>query len=219
MSTEKITHPDFAERMQQACDGNPDVPPPNYGRLGWFVKQLDERCGLNVTVETVRKWFAGESRPRPKMIAGLSLVLGVDEAWLSLGQQPEISDKVVRKHTLANGGAVNVVAGFIQLHGGHPAFPTEGDKRAEDDKVDLYAIIKGAQYAFHIAVAGPKGFIVPTAAEKTVVIGFELKENFDFNLVELDWERVTEVGRRIGGAYTVPLEGDWKKIENFKERL
>lgn len=219
MSTKKITHPEFAERMKQACDGNPDVPPPNYGRLGWFVKQLDERCDLKVTQETVRKWSAGESRPRPQMITGLSLILGVDEAWLSLGQQPEISDKVVRQHNLTNGGAVNVVAGFIQLYGGNPAFPKEGDKRAEDEKVDLYAIIKGAHYAFHIAVAGPKGFIVPTAAEKTVVIGFYLKENFNFDLVELDWERVTEIGHRTGGAYTVPADAGWKKITNFRDRV
>lgn len=31
--TTKIAHPEFAKRLQIACDGNPNVPLPNYGRL------------------------------------------------------------------------------------------------------------------------------------------------------------------------------------------
>ncbi len=180
---------------------------------------MESSCGVNITQETVRKWFSGESRPRPKMIACLSLILGVDEAWLSLGSQQEISDKQVRQRNVSAGGAVNVVAGFIQLHGGHPAFPAADDERAKKDKIDLYAIIKGAQYALHIAIGDDKGFIVPASAERALVLGFKPAGEFDFELVELDWDSVTEVGKRIGGSYIVPYSHYWRPIINFKNRL
>lgn len=220
MTTQKkIPHPDFALRMQQACEGNPDVPAPNYGRLGWFVHQMEHRFGVNVTQETVRKWFAGESRPRPRMLAFLARILNVDEAWLSIGRAQDVSDKELRIRSVEAGGAVNVVAGFIQLCGGNPAFPVEDDKRATKEKIDLYAIIKGAQYAMHVTVGYEDTFSVPVAAKDTVVIGVAVTSPVTANFVELDWERIEEVGTRKGSVIAVPIEFPWRKIETFAERL
>lgn len=64
----KIVHPEFARRMQIACDGNPNIPLPNHGRLGWFSFEIERRFNAKVTIETVRKWFAGETIPRTKMM-------------------------------------------------------------------------------------------------------------------------------------------------------
>jgi len=217
-TTKKVPHPDFALRFQQACDGNPDVPQPNYGRLGWFVTQM-ERFGVELTVETVRKWFAGESRPRPRNITYLAQILKVDEAWLSVGRIQEISDKQIRLRNSLAGGAVNVVAGLIQLSGGNPAFPAADDKRAQAEKIDLYAIIKGAQYAFHVTVADDGVFSIPVEARETVIIGVDLQDSFDVRIFELDWAEVEATGTRKGPVITVPLEHEWKRITSFTERL
>lgn len=153
----KVVHPDFARRMQQACDGNPNVPPVNYGRLGWFSSEIEKRFGKQVTIETVRKWFAGETIPRPQMMGYLAAVLEVDHAWLAVGKATEMTEKQQRVRNAVADGAVNLIAGMIQICGGYPAFPTENDRRAKESKIDLYAVIKGAQYAFHVAMGDPHG--------------------------------------------------------------
>lgn len=223
-----IVHPDFALRMSQACDGNPDVPPPNYGRLGWFVTQMDTRFQQTITQETVRKWFAGESRPRHRMLAFLAQILKVDEAWLSIGRAPEITEKQQKVRNASADGAVNVVAGFVQMCGGHPAFPVEGDARAAAQKIDLYAIIRGAQYAFHV-VTGTRSesgwrVTIPVEAREAVVIAALPVSDLNCEFVEMDWSVVEEVGKRKGGAFEVLVpfdenESKFRKIKTFAERL
>ncbi|TGW07270.1 XRE family transcriptional regulator, partial [Mesorhizobium sp. M2D.F.Ca.ET.145.01.1.1] len=77
--------------MEQACDGNPDVPPLNHGRLGWFVDRLEQHK-VQVAKETVRKWFAGETRPRHPAMKALAQILKIDEGWLSAGRAPDLSE-------------------------------------------------------------------------------------------------------------------------------
>lgn len=214
----KLIHPDFARRMQQACDANADVPPPNYGRLGWFADHIEKVSGKRVTIETVRKWFAGEARPRPKMITALAQVLKVDEAWLSLGKTPELSDREMRVRNASADGVVNLVAGMVRMFGGNPAFPAEGDKFAQDHKVDLYSIIRGAQYAFHVAAAQDGKFVVPVEAKDVFVLGVIHLGGTSFQLVELS--DIEEVGKRKGGAFEIAVDArDWRIIESFAERL
>ena len=60
--------------------------------------------------------------------------------------------------------------------GGYPAFPTDDDTRVQDRKIDLYAVIRGAQFSFHVAVGdlteNRVRFTVPVeAAEDAFVIG------------------------------------------------
>lgn len=222
----KIAHPDFAQRMYQACDGNPHVPPANFGRLGWFKTQLEERFDHSVTIETVRKWFAGESRPREKPMQYLSQLLAVDHSWLALGVEPEVSEKERKVRNASADGAVNVIAGLIAIGGGHPAFPFEDDARASDEKIDLYAIIRGAQYAFHIVLGlhhdDSWQFTVPVEALNTLVLGV-MVEGTNVTVLELDREGIEQRGRRKAGHVEVTAahgdDGAWTRITSFSHRL
>ena len=218
MSNQKIVHPDFARRMAQACDGNPDVPPPNYGRLGWFADKIEERTGKRVANETVRKWLVGEVRPRPKMISALAAVLKVDEGWLSLGRTPELSEREMRLRNASADGVVNLVASMVRMFGANPAFPGEDDKFAQENKIDLYAIIRGAQYAIHVALFQDGKAVIPIEAKDAFVIGVEHLGGTSFRLLDLtDFE---DVAKRKGGAFEVALDArDWKVIESFAERI
>lgn len=218
----KVEHKAFAQRMAQACDGNTSVPPPNFGRLQWFVDQMQERFGAESTPETIRKWLAGEAMPRPKSLHMLAEILGVDEAWLTLGRSPELD---VRQQKLRNAeadGAVNVVAGFIQMCGSNPAFPEANDKRAQKEHIDLYAIIRGAQYAFHVSLAAetPEGmrFAVPFGAEEAFVIGVIRTDDLECQFYEIPAAVLAE-GRRKGGAIEVTGTDGLKRIRTFAERL
>lgn len=216
-------HPDLARRLKQACEGNPDVSPLNHGRLGWFTHHL-EREGVEVTQETVRKWFAGESRPRHKPMAALAKILKVDEFWLGSGKAPEFSDTQRRQHNAIAGGVVNVVAGFIQMDGGHPAFPQPDDQEAIEKAIHLYAILRGAKYNFHILPSlsddGEPFFIVPLSARETIVLGVHRVAEFEVEIYELDWEAVETVGTRKSTGYQVPLGAHpWRPIKTFAERI
>lgn len=219
----KLQHPDFALRMAQACDGNLDVPPPNYGRLGWFVTQIEIMSGQVVTQETVRKWFAGEARPRHKTLSTLAQVLKVDEAWLSIGRSPELSEKQQLVRNASADGAVNVVAGFIGMCGGHPAFPRDDDTRAAKQKIDLYAIIKGAQYALYVAsgllVGAEWKVVVPVDARQCLVIAVLPVEPLQCEFYELDWEQIETTGKRKGATFEIAKSDAWKPIKTFAERL
>lgn len=218
----KIVHPEFGKRLERACDGNPDVPPLNHGRLGWFVEQLDKH-GVEVTQETVRKWFSGETRPRHKAMTALATTLKIDEHWLSSGKAPEFTETQRKQHNVVAGGVVNVVAGFIQMDGGHPAFPAENDASAAG-RIHLYAILKGAQYNFHIVPVIGEGdeqhFVVPHEARDTIVLGVVPGAPFSVRIFELDWDTINEAGSRKSNGFDVKLAGPkWREIKSFAERI
>jgi transcriptional regulator with XRE-family HTH domain len=220
----KLVHPEFGKRLERACDGNPDVPPLNHGRLGWFVEQLTKH-NVDVSVETVRKWFAGETRPRHRPMTALAQILKVDELWLSSGKAPEFTESQRRQNNVVAGGAVNVVAGFIQMDGGHPAFPLDNDQDALNNKIHLYSIIRGASYRFHIVTALGEGedrhFVVPHDARNTIILGLVPGDKpFSVTIYELPWEMIEEAGSRRSNGFDVKLDGPaWRKIKSFAERL
>ncbi|MGX7874378.1 hypothetical protein ACVDG5_017950 [Mesorhizobium sp. ORM6] len=220
----ELPHPDFGRRLEQACDGNPDVPALNYGRLGWFVEQL-EKHDVAVAKETVRKWFAGETRPRHAPMKALAQILKVDEGWLSSGRAPDLTESQRKTHNVVAGGAVNVVAGFIQIGGGHPSFPDENDTVAQAAKINLYAIIRGAHYRFHVsAIIGERGgyFMVPAEARSDgIVLGVVPQPNFQVVIYELDWETIDKVATRKGDGYEIKLSDchAFKEVKTFSERL
>lgn len=214
---EKVKHKEFAQRMAQAVDGNAQVPPPNFGRLQWFVDQMMERFGTETTPETIRKWFAGEAKPRPKSLHQLAEILHVNEAWLSLGQAPELDSRQQKLRNAEADGVVNVVAGFIQMCGSNPAFPDPSDKRARREQIDIYAIIRGAQYAFHIALEKDGRFFVPVEAEETFVVGVVRTSDLTCEFVEVTTDAIGE-GKRKGGFIEV-LNNGLPKIKTFAERL
>ena len=208
--------------MQQAADGNPIIPPKNYGQLGWFVHQFEERFQHEITQETIRKWFAGESRPRHKTLIMLAKLLKVNETWLAFGTNDDVPKKTGWLLGSMANGVVNLVAGMIQICGGAPAFP---DK---EGPVDLSAVIKSALYQFHIVLGARKGadvqFNVSVEATETLVIGVIRTSELSFDLYEFDWDKITEIGSRQGAHWVVltdPHVADetWKKIRTFAERF
>ena len=206
------------------------MPAANYGRLNWFRKQYADRFGVEIATETVRKWFAGETKPRPQALRQLAEILQVDEAWLALGSVTDAKGRRPVQDATAD-GAVNLVAGLVQMDGGTIAFPEPDDKRAEAENLHIYAIIKGAQYPLHIVIGeqadgGAWRFSVPVVAREAVVLGLMRLEPFGFRIVELDSEGLGSVGARKGGFIEVELDSDlrsgahsWAEVTTFSKRL
>lgn len=225
----------FALRLQEACDANPYVPAYNYGRQAWVKAQLEQRFKVSVSNETVSKWFTGVARPRPDKINLLAKLLEVDEAWLALGVAPELAPRDRKVRNATADGAVNVVAGFIQMTGGHPAFPEEGDARAmRDPRIDLYAIVKGVHYCLHVSLAlevepGLFRFAAPFGHEERVVIGVVQRRPLGCDFLDLSPELIAAHGVRKSGfiEITVKAEDDryvsgsdaWPRYETFGERF
>lgn len=229
-----IRDADFAERITSASDAHPDVPTMNRGRLTWVRDQFAERFKMTISVETVRKWYSGESRPRPDKMNLLAQLLEVDEAWLSLGITPDRSSSEQKVRNAAVSGVVNVVAGFIQMAGGYPAFPSTTDKRGQHGLVDLYAIIKNVQYAFHVSLAqelskGVYRFVIPRGYEEVTVLGVVPTAPLRCDFLELSAELVRKHEERKGGYSEVEVQAKdgsyasgrdrWPRIMRFDARL
>lgn len=231
MIQSKVKHADFAERFIAACDGNPHCPPPNYGRLGWIAKQFKDRYGVKVSNETVRRWSSGEARPRPDKVGQIAEILQVDSGWLSVGgnQRADSGRKERNRKMLFVDGAVQVLAGLIRMSGGNVALPDPSDTRAVSADIDLYAIIKGAQYSVTVAVAEPSNgeltFRVSAKAEENVVIGIVLKPDLCFEVYELPWEIIAESGEGRMGKYELTVDADapeaagLRRIHSFADRM
>lgn len=215
-----IRDAEFAARLEQACDSHQYIPPKHSGRLSWIQRELERRFDMRVTVESISKWFMGESKPRPKKLEKLAELLEVDVAWLSLGVNPALQPREQRIRNAMVDGAVNLVAGLIQMDGGHPAFPEEAQHK---NHVDLHAIIKGAKYDFHVSLAqersGELRFTVPANYESMVVLGV-VKRGFTIEIYEIPHEVIAEGGRRGGSVDVVSAGGEGlRRIESFAERV
>lgn len=215
---------EFARRLQSACDGNANVPPLHQGRLTYLQKEMESRFNENVSVETVRKWMSGETIPRAGRASMLAQILEVDAVWLEVGGGLSVSPRERKVRNAMADGAVNVIAGLIQMDGGHPAFPEASDARATQENVDIYAIIRGANYAFHVTLAseerGELSFVVPVNHERVVVLGV-VKDGFSFKVYEVPNEVIGR-GVRHGAAYQVSVAGsmgDLIEVESFAQRI
>lgn len=222
-----VKHKEFAKRLSLAIDRHPHVPQINHGRLRWFTEQLGAR-GVSVREETVRKWAAGETMPRQKTLLALADALDADTAWLSLGRTP-VDQRAARLRNAEADGVVNVLAGFIQMGGATPAFPGEGQDG--EGMVDITAIIRGALYAFHVALArtveGEFRFAIPVPAlGSTVVLGVIPRSGFAIDVLELDERRVLAEAVRKGDHFEVMMDRSyrtngqaWRQITTFSERI
>lgn len=229
----RVKDPDFARRIQRVMDSNPDIPPPNYGRLPWFVRAFDNKFGVIVTPETVRKWIEGISVPRMENRKMLAEILGVDEGWLVAGGDVSVDRKERRLRNAEVDGAVNLVAGLIQMDGGNPAFPGGSPRNTARDGVDLYAVIRGAHYAFNVTTAIPTDdeqwrIPVPLAREDLMVLAIVRTGSFAFDILEIDEDAIAH-GAFASGAVVVParkeggvyMAGDvaLKQVRSFAERI
>ena len=191
----------FAKRLETATESHPHAPS-GHGRQVWLRAQLEEQTSVKVSPEAVRKWFAGETRPRPKVMSCIAQVLEVDEAWLSLGLTPANTPKEQVKVNATANGAVNMVAGQIQIFGGTIAFPEEGSD------IDLFAIVKGKHLGLTVRLgerAGGFRISVPLKSATTVlVVPTSRPTVFQFHLVPR--EAVEQFGKSRGGYVDLDVE-------------
>jgi hypothetical protein len=218
-----IRDAEFSRRLRQACDAASQAPA-GHGRLTWIQRVLQKKFDESVSLETVRKWFAGEVKPRPEKLKKLAQLLEVDHAWLSLGVDPDLQPRDHQARNARVDGSINLVAGLIQMDGGSIAFPDEADKEALKNHIDLHAIIKGAKYDFHISPGEVDGrkvkFAVPANCGAAIVLGL-IKRAFIVEIVEITPELIS-TGARRGGSFEVLIElgkSNPRKIESFKSRL
>jgi hypothetical protein len=217
-------HKEFADRINKTADLNPNVPPLRSGRLVYIRNEL-KKHGTEVSLESVRKWFSGESMPHHSRATLLAEILKVDEGWLLFGTDPSSTPTQRRLRNAMNDGAVNFVAGLAQMDGATVAFPEDDDRYAMAQHIDLHAIIRGASYAIHVVVAeerdnGRMVFAVPTDLRNTVPIGVVRQEGFNFSLYE-----ITPIALEMGqpgktGKVEVDLrEEGVRELLSFKERF
>lgn len=212
-----IRDAEFAKRLDQACDTHPMIPAKNAGRQVWFKRELMRRFDISVSTETVRKWFSGEAKPREAKAVKIAELLGVDPAWLTLGVNGGLAPRERKVLNAMADGAVNLVAGLIQMDGGHPALPSEGDV-----DVDLHAIIRGAKYDLRVVLGEHRGqnihFAVPINSENLVVLGV-VKRGFNIEIFEITLEQLVAGERRAGFVELEASPNSFRRIESFANRL
>lgn len=195
----------FAKRLEIACESHPHCPTDQYrGKQKWIYEQLDSEFGVKVSAEAVRKWFSGESRPRPKVMANLARLLEVDEAWLSLGIRPTMTPREQKQRNALAEGAVNLVAGMVQMGGGHIAFP-------EDFSADIFAIIAGKQVSLDVVL--PHGLdrdqyrvTVTDNLDKKLILVVMPQHEFYYRILLLTPEIIRTEGNRRGDFWEVVIE-------------
>lgn len=215
-----VRHKDFAKRIEMACENHPHAPS-GHGRQVWLKNTLEENFAEKVSREAVRKWFAGEARPKPKMMSIVARALAVDEAWLSIGITPTATPVEKRKQNALTAGAVNMVAAQIQLAGGHIAFPETSDE------FDLNAIIRGKSHNIAVRLfnsvshfpLGTKDVVVVASTDRKTVFNFfrvpveVMMENGTVrgNYIELKCEMVS--GKLVVGDRAVPEITDFEQFD------
>ena len=124
---------EFHSRLLQACNDNPDIPEYGKGQQTFLSQRLD------VSQEAVRKWFAGESKPKPVVGRKLADLLGVDYVWLTLGTSYGEIEK--RKVAAARqDSALYALTGYLIEKGFACAFDNN-----EGNHIDLMCIQQGVQ--------------------------------------------------------------------------
>jgi transcriptional regulator with XRE-family HTH domain len=133
---------EFSTRLRQACRDNPDIPEYGKGEQTYISQRL------GVSQEAVRKWFAGDSKPKSAVGRKLAELLGVDYVWLALGT----SHGEIEKRREAAGrqdAAVYALMSFLLEKGYSAAFDND------HKNIDIVTIYQGQQN--HIAVRLAEG--------------------------------------------------------------
>lgn len=196
----ELRDPDFAARLERACIDHPHCPTDLYrGKQKWLREELSALDqSFSASPEAIRKWFAGESRPRPKTMKAVAKVLHVDEAWLSLGIMPEMTQAEKKKRSRTAEGGALLLAGLIQISGGNSTFPSPGDFERED----LLAIIDGEAIEIDAPLArtlqaGVHLFTIKRGFEQRTVVGV-LPSGFGARLALINKKMILSYGVRRG---------------------
>jgi transcriptional regulator with XRE-family HTH domain len=209
----KILDKEFAKRLNMACDSNPHCPPLHQGRLTWLRNELKRQIGskVSVSIETVRKWFSGDSKPRTDKLRHIAQLLKIDEAWLSLGTIPELELEEKKARAFSVDGAVSVVIGVLQMNGANCAVPET------DHTTDLHMIYKGKHRSLIVSlgrqVEGKFKFSVKNDYFMSAVIAVVQLGFSKFDLYILPTEMIRSAGRPKGGYIEVLAE---KSGQDFK---
>ncbi|QXV73608.1 transcriptional regulator protein [Rhizobium phage RHph_X2_30] len=203
----------FAKRMEVACENHPRAPS-GHGRQKWVREQMAEVFHVKVSPEAVRKWFAGEARPRPKVMSQIARILEVDEAWLSLGIKPKSPPREQRKQNATAAGAVNLVAAMIQLSGGNIAFP-------EQDGPDLFAIVHGKQHNITVRIAEPQDKLTLSVPvnPNTLIAVLPTDRPTVYRFFRIPAETVERFGSNRGGYSELEIERRSNGVFVGEERL
>lgn len=180
-------HRDFAQRLKQACDRSHDVPEYGRGQQTWFADRL------GVSQEAVRRWFEGQSRPRPTIMTRVAKLLNVDEAWLALGVSTDMTDKERRQYSQKAEAAVYMMFGVFMSAGYSCAF------NEDDPDIDFYAIRGGKQTSVSVTTAYCKSknvFVAPVRmdSEKRLNLCVVSPENGVFETLVMDNDGIQEYG-------------------------
>jgi len=200
-NNKRIIAPDFARRLTIACDNADNIPDHNFGRQSYIANELERRFNIRVSKETVRKWFAGEARPRPDKMRVLAELLKTDQAWLALGSHPDTGSNGHKSHAAVSNGAVSLVVGMLTLNGASCAFPERTDPRIKS--IHFYAILGGRHFGVYVSlgVPGRRGitFTLPEDCQNTVLIGVVQRSPTRYDLYQLASSTALELGVRRTG--------------------
>jgi hypothetical protein len=216
----------FTERLRTAVENSPNVPPMYSGQHTWIIDQLIKK-GITVSRETVSKWFRGDSIPSSARMEALAELFSVDVAWLEFGVHSVVTERERRSHSALARGVVNLVAGMVQMGGGTVAFPEEGDDKAARGAIDVYAIIKGAQYAFHVAIAereNGKLFLTIPKRVDGIVLAVAPRDGqpFSYEIFEVLADQVEEFGNFNRGGIEIEIPENapgLRAITSFEQRI
>lgn len=210
-------HTEFSRRLVKACDTNPVIPEKGKGQQIWLAQKMD------ISQEAVRKYMEGEARPRPEKMTKLAKVLGVDEAWLALGVNPEMDQKGKRQYKNRVEAAGYLTFGVFMSNGYSCAFGDEGN-----EVVDFYAIKGGQQKAIAVTTARERSkgvwlFPVKPSYESTINIVVLPVRPTHYEFVYLDHAGIAEHGDYRGGSIEITAHRDgrvnttgkhtWKRLE------
>jgi transcriptional regulator with XRE-family HTH domain len=207
----------FAKRLSAVCDASDQVPAYNFGRLTWVRDQMAAQFNEKVSVESIRKWFSGEVRPRPEKIRMLSQLLKVDEAWLTVGVTPELAPDEKKQRVTSTNGAVNILAGYLMISGWTVAFPSSPDLM-EETGVDVYGIRRGKQYFFSVPLGVVNGkevrFEIVNQYEQCVLVGVIPVSPTQVHFVAINHDVVKAHGVKRGSHINLALalEGDGYRV-------
>jgi transcriptional regulator with XRE-family HTH domain len=188
----------FKDRLAKSCDASVDIPDYGHGRQVYIAK------AMSISQEGVRKWFAGESKPRTAAMKKLATLLNVDYAWLSLGSSLLETEKF-RAVARQQDAGVYALTSFLISNGYTVAFTED-----EQDESDITAFINGKVVKFLAKTAASndkttdKIEIANTVMKKGITpVGCISKSKFNESEIAYDFLDLSEM---VKGATHITLD-------------
>ncbi|WP_404362556.1 helix-turn-helix domain-containing protein [Marinobacter sp.] len=190
-------HSDFAKRLQTACENNVHVPSQGKGQQTWLSTRL------GISQEAVRRWFTGESRPRPQLLSQLAALLEVDESWLALGITDAPKSTEQRAYSDKAEGVAYICFGLFKAAGYACAFADI------TEPFDFHAIKHGRHFLVSTACARPKSKNVYITSASNLATAFHLcavsRECGVFEVLHIPWPLIQQAGRLTSVKWELEL--------------